>query len=1346
MSDKEAVAAAPAGYAEYRKPILQPHRTKAPDALYFLTFAGPLPAPWRAPQQFITHPYVLYTVGVLCTLYTSAGIASLDLMYGYWSENTNNSNPPDNVKGYGARLGWILAVIGATMFVLNWIASLCFNYGSYKLALGLRYAYTAAVLAQDPTFFEKRGPGEVATFVNKDVSVIRTSLGDKLGFLINALGTLITCIIMAFSRAPVVSGVGLSTVVFAVLVFSIIGFLSESLTARAVDIDARMATFMEHVLGSVRVVHSYNIAPQLVKRLRDLYMRPFTKYAFMRSLVKGIEMGVLFFVIGAMYALVFWYGSLRVGEGKEEVKNVISAFYNYLNGMFSLAMIMPQLQSVFESVASLKKMRAHIERTPRVDIRDTSGEILGAPSLSGAGEPGTYVPSLALDHVTFAYPARPNVASLNDVSIDFAPGKVTALVGPSGSGKSTIAALLLREYDPETSNLPEGGESADDPEEHLRVCGSGRILFGGRDIRELNLRWYRSQVAVVRQHPQLFSGTIFENVAMGLARTHPLSEDNRGEKSYGPEEKVYESVVTALKKAEAWEFVSSLPEGMDTMLSGGANVHLSGGQRQRIAIARALVAEPQILCLDEATSALDSATEERIKQTLDAEQRTRGMTTVVIAHRLSTIQNADCIVAMRQGQVVESGTHEMLMAREKGLYRSMVMHNMRASGMLDGPEENVHIGAQLLPTFTTDSFVHPKENVNTYEHNAFKPSSAVAAEFYGRSGTAGNHIAGVDVGNEMVQFPESGNVRNRWPLQGLIKILRGQLGLFTVGFIFSLALSAAFPINGWISGGVLSAINIRDDVDYMRERTRFWSLWFFVLGLCMLASAFGSSFFLEFASERMVQNIRLRSITAMLNQEVAFFDDHKHSSGVLGSVIFTHASNIAMATGVVATQLIMATGNFIGSFIMSFIFDWLMTIAALPILVAMLVGGFCNVIALETLERRQQEPVDRTSAYVAELVDSIGTIISLGYQDRALSRLMKEARPKKPFFWSLMLGTQGYAFAQLCLLGFSSLIMFWGAKLLAERRIDEFTMFSVFEGLFVAIFSTMRLSTFVPDVSRASYSVIEVNSWWNRRPNYGLTIYPLHDENYINNAKERDIVMTDVELRYPERPEIAVLKNISLRIPEKCTVAFCGTSGSGKSSVLSLLQRFYEPSKGNIEYAGVDVRSIPMETWRNEMAFVSQDAVLYEGSIRWNLCLGARDPASVTDADIEDACRSACVWDFAMSLPDGLDTDVGLKGANLSGGQRQRICIARALIRKPRILLLDEATSALDAESEVLVQQALDNAAGMCTTISIAHRLSTIRRADLICVVENGQIVERGPHEELIKKRGRYFDLVEAQL
>ena len=246
------------------------------------------------------------------------------------------------------------------------------------------------------------------------------------------------------------------------------------------------------------------------------------------------------------------------------------------------------------------------------------------------------------------------------------------------SGKSTITSLLLREYDPATANLPSELDSLGDKQQEKqqgtrdvendaatpvkeRVQGGGCIRLGGIDLRRLNLRWLRSQMAVVRQNPQLLSGTVMENVAMGLSAAQLGGLAGTPGAHLPDEEKLRGMVQEALEKAEAWDFVCRLPQGMDTFLAGGQSVHLSGGQRQRIAIARALVRDPQILVLDEATSALDAESEALVQQALD--NASQDCTVVTIAHRLSTIRKADLIYVMEAGRVVESGSHEELIRK-----------------------------------------------------------------------------------------------------------------------------------------------------------------------------------------------------------------------------------------------------------------------------------------------------------------------------------------------------------------------------------------------------------------------------------------------------------------------------------------------------------------------------------------------------------------------------------------------------------------------------------------------------------------------------------------------------------
>jgi ATP-binding cassette subfamily B (MDR/TAP) protein 1 len=244
-------------------------------------------------------------------------------------------------------------------------------------------------------------------------------------------------------------------------------------------------------------------------------------------------------------------------------------------------------------------------------------------------------------------------------------------------------------------------------------------------------------------------------------------------------------------------------------------------------------------------------------------------------------------------------------------------------------------------------------------------------------------------------------------------------------------------------------------------------------------------------------------------------------------------------------------------------------------------------------------------------------------------------------------------------------------------------------------------------------------------------------------AVDGNIEFRDVHFRYPTRPEQPVLRGLNLSVSPGQYIALVGASGCGKSTTIALLERFYDPLAGGIFIDGKEISSLNVNHYRSFIALVSQEPTLYQGTIRDNILLGA--PNEVTDDQIKFACQEANIYDFIMSMPDGFNTVVGSKGALLSGGQKQRIAIARALVRDPKILLLDEATSALDSESEHVVQAALDKAAKGRTTIAVAHRLSTIQKADIIYVIDQGRIVEQGAHADLMKKNGRYAELVNLQ-
>lgn len=277
-------------------------------------------------------------------------------------------------------------------------------------------------------------------------------------------------------------------------------------------------------------------------------------------------------------------------------------------------------------------------------------------------------------------------------------------------------------------------------------------------------------------------------------------------------------------------------------------------------------------------------------------------------------------------------------------------------------------------------------------------------------------------------------------------------------------------------------------------------------------------------------------------------------------------------------------------------------------------------------------------------------------------------------------------------------------------------------------------------MGKAKHAAQELKDLFDRKP----TIDTWSSDGESVEAVNGTVEFRDVHFRYPTRPEQPVLRGLNLSVKPGQYIALVGASGCGKSTTIALLERFYDPLAGGIYVDGKEISSLNINQYRSFIALVSQEPTLYQGTIRENVLLGA-DREDVPESEIEFACREANIYDFIQSLPDGFNTVVGSKGSMLSGGQKQRIAIARALLRDPKILLLDEATSALDSESEHVVQAALDKAAKGRTTIAVAHRLSTIQKADIIYVFDQGVIVESGDHSELMKKGGRYSELVSLQ-
>ncbi|XP_012562041.2 ATP-dependent translocase ABCB1 isoform X1 [Hydra vulgaris] len=892
---------------------------------------------------------------------------------------------------------------------------------------------------------------------------------------------------------------------------------------------------------------------------------------------------------------------------------------------------------------------------------------------------------ILLSNVQFSYPSRPEIPIFDGLDLVIKPGSTVALVGESGSGKSTIVKLIQRFYD----------------------VVDGSIKLDGVNIKEFNLKSLRSNIGVVSQEPVLFDMSIAENIRLGAINDASDLD-----------------VVNAAKCANAHEFISSLPQGYHTRV-GEMGAQLSGGQKQRIAIARALIRNPKVLLFDEATSALDSESEKIVQEALDKVRQ--GRTTIVVAHRLSTIKNVDVIIVVKDGKVAESGTHKELLSN-KGLYYQLVLlqRALEADDLntLDDTceEKNEDGFIEYLPVDSNIQELEKKEVIKVQKQVSRSLSVVEKSTEFGK------------------QKEKTGQEKTEpAPFSRVIKLNASEWPYLLFGTIFALIVGAFPVLFALIISELINVFSKPPDV--IRKESVKWSLYFLGLGVVDCIGLFFSSFLFGIAGEILTRRLRKEAFTAILRQDISFFDDPMNSTGALTARLNSDASAVKGATSSRLNILTQSIFMGVTSLAVSFYFSWKLTLLLLAFAPILLIAGAAHMKIFSNFALEQGKHLVDACASAQEAIMNIRTVASLGKEVYFIDDFVKKLSGpfRKSVYNSLAFGVSFGLSGSIMMLANAAAFTL-GGKLVQDHELEFSNMFKV---VFAVVFGALiagQISSMAPNYMEAKISAARMFKLLDKIP----MIDSFSSCGKILDSAKGEVVFDNVCFSYPSRPDANVLNNFSFKIEFGKKVALVGSSGCGKSTCISLLERFYDPQNGVIKFDDVDIKDLNMKWMRSCLGLVSQEPVLFARSIKENISYGLENDVSMED--IEQAAKKANIHGFVMSLPKGYDTEVGDKGTLISGGQKQRIAIARALIRNPKIMLLDEATSALDSESEKIVQEALDAAMENRSSIVIAHRLSTIQNADVIIVMQNGRIVEVGTHSDLIVRRGVYYQLNQAQL
>ncbi|KAG5381685.1 hypothetical protein IGI04_033155 [Brassica rapa subsp. trilocularis] len=742
---------------------------------------------------------------------------------------------------------------------------------------------------------------------------------------------------------------------------------------------------------------------------------------------------------------------------------------------------------------------------------------------------------------------------------------------------------------------------------------------------------------------------------------------------------------------------------------------MSGGQKQRIAIARAIIKSPTILLLDEATSALDSESERVVQEALD--NASLGRTTIVIAHRLSTIRDADVICVVHNGRIVEAGSHEELMENLYGQYTSLVRLQQMDNQESDG-NVSVRVQGGQLSILSKDLKYGPK--LSSESGSNMLTSSSIESN-----------------------LPSSVPNRKKPPVPSFKRLMamnRPEWKHALYGCLSAALHGGVQPMYAFVSGSMVSVYFLTSH-DEIKEKTRIFVLLF--LGLAVFTFFFNIIQHYSFAymGEYLTKRIREKMLSKILTFEVNWFDEEENSTGAICSRLAKEANLVRSLVAERVSLLVQTiSGVAIACTIGLVLIAWrlaIVMIAAQPLVV---VCFYAQRILLKSISKKAIKAQDESSKLAAEAVSNIRTITSFSSQERILKLLkrVQEGPRRESVCQSWLAGTVLATSRSLIICTW--VLNFWyGAKLIDDGKMMAKAFFEIFS-IFVTTGRVIAdAGSITTDLAKGSDAVGSVLAVLDRF----TTIDPESPNGYVTEKIKGHISFVNVDFAYLTRPNVVIFKNLSIEIEDGKSTAIVGPSGSGKSTIISLIERFYDPLKGCVKIDGRDLKSYHLRTLRQHIALVSQESLLFAGTIRENIMYGGGASENVSESEIIEAAKAANAHDFITSLSNGY----GDRGVLLSGGQKQRIAIARAVLKNPSVLLLDEATSALDSQSERVVQDALERVMIGRTSVVIAHRLSTIQNCDIIAVLDKGKVVECGNHSTLLAKgpSGAYFSLVSLQ-
>ena len=1180
---------------------------------------------------------------------------------------------------------WLVALfaVAALAFALSYVR----RYRGGKLALGvqldLRNAMHDHLQRLDLQTLSTLPTGQLVSRANSDSALVQALL-NFLPLLTGNLLMMLLSLAVMFVLSPLLALLALVTMPALFMVSYRMRRRVFPATWDGQQREGDVAQIVDEGVTGVRVVKAFGQEERELRRLaaasQQLYgsrLRATRLNARYQPVLEAIptlaQVAVL--VVGGLLAL---NGHITIGT--------FLAFSTYV-GQFSaparqLAAVLTVGQQARAGVERifqlLDRPSAIADASDAVELTDVRGEIV-------------------FSDVRFGYDDDTPV--LDGLNLRIAAGERVAVVGTSGSGKSTLAMLVSRFYDPD----------------------AGAVLVDGHDLRGVTLHSLRRRIGIAFEESFLFSDTIRANIA------------------YGRPEATDAEIEAAARTAQAHDFILNLPRGYDTVV-GERGLTLSGGQRQRVALARAILTDPRILVLDDATSAIDARTEEAIHDGLRTVLADR--TTLLVAHRLSTLHLAERVVVLDGGRVVDSGTHDELTARSE-LYRALL------SGLELEPVRQAGDRIEALAALTRDeadgtvtasAWRGSGDGQSTARRRSGGPISLGAGlgGGGGRGGGVNSVIAGLPATPEMlarvaalppirdhadIDLPAEAAPQRVFGLLGLLRQFRRPLlvGLVLVVLDALAGLAGPYLVKTGVDSGVSAGSR---GVLYAASGI------FLAITLADLLDNVASTFVTGRTAERIMLSLRIRVWAQLQRLSLDYYERE-----LAGRIMTRMTTDVDQFESLVENGLLsalVAFATFVGVGVTLLLVDLELGLVTLSVVVPL---AFATVWFRRRAARLYDLSRERIAIVNADFQESLsGVRESQAYVHESITvarfhRLGLDYLESRVAAQRLV--ATYFPFVQFLSAAADALVLGVGAVLIRNGSLTVGALIAFL--LYIDMFFSpiQQLSQVFDSWQQTRVSVNRIGELMALE---SLTPEPAEPRRLGSDARG-EVRLSGVRFGYPNSSAPEALRGVDLHVTPGETVALVGETGAGKSTVLKLLARFYDPTAGSVTVDGHDLRTLDLTDFRHHLGYVPQEAFLFGGTVRDNIAYGRPD---ATDAEVEAAARAVGAHEVVAGLPGGYLTELGERGGSLSSGQRQLIALARAQLADPTLLLLDEATSNLDLATESRVTAAMRAVARDRTTIVIAHRLPTAQVADRIIVLADGAVVESGSHEELLELDGVY--------